>query len=238
MEFKFRFDLSGSNSGFEIVFVEITNCSKNIIVGCVYRAPSYDSVSFVENLEHQLQILSRENKEICLMGDFNIKLMNYDTDHNVKDFLDFMYSFGLFSLVTKPTRITEINATLIDTIFTNCIHINELLGRSNRHSLPQEMDCNGVLLSSAKDKAESFNKYFIGLPMKISADIPQVPQSFQDYMKQFDDNASMFLKPTSKSEIIDIVSSLKRSKSSGSDDISPRIIWGAFTFLLIPYVKS
>ena len=405
LEFKFRFDLSGSNSGYEIVFVEITNLSKKIIVGCVYRAPSYDSVSFVENLEHQLQILSRENKEIYLMGDFNINLMNYDTDRSVKDFVDFMYSFGLFSLVNKPTRITEISATLIDTIFTNCIqnefssgiicsdisdhmpifcvkkgsvvtsvkrdgqvmkrsinderisrfkqhlaeiswqalpslegvnelyehflqiflelynlcfplievsikskckkpwvtrgllktinhkhklygsyvkrptaenkkkyidyknvlvntlriakqnyyndlfhsvkgdirktwsHINELLGRSNRNSLPQEMDFNGVLLSSAKDKAESFNKYFIGLPMKISADIPQVPQSFQDYMKQCDDNASMFLKPTSKSEIIDIVSSLKPSKSSGSDDISPRIIKECIHIFIDPLCK-
>ena len=36
----------------------------------------------------------------------------------------------------------------------------ELLGRSNRRSLPQEMDFNGVLLSSAKDKAVSFNKFF------------------------------------------------------------------------------
>ena len=32
-----------------------------------------------------------------------------------------MYSFGLLSLVTKPIRITETSATLIDTIFTNCI---------------------------------------------------------------------------------------------------------------------
>ena len=55
------------------------------------------------------------------MGDFNINLLNYNNDHSVKDFVDFMYSFGLFSLVTKPTRITEISATLIDTIFTNCI---------------------------------------------------------------------------------------------------------------------
>ena len=63
LEFKFRFDLSGSNSGYVIVFVEITNLSKKIIVGCVYRAPSYDSISFVENLEHQLQILSRETRK-------------------------------------------------------------------------------------------------------------------------------------------------------------------------------
>ena len=55
------------------------------------------------------------------MGDFNINLLSYNNDHSVKDFVDVMYSFGLLSLVTKPTRITEISVTLIDTIFTNCI---------------------------------------------------------------------------------------------------------------------
>ena len=30
-----------------------------------------------------------------------------------------MYSFGLYPLITKPSRITEITAMLIDNIFTN-----------------------------------------------------------------------------------------------------------------------
>ena len=68
LEFKLRVDLSGSNSGYEIVFVEITSFSKKIFVGCVYRAPNVDSTSFVENIEHQLQILSKENKEIIFNG--------------------------------------------------------------------------------------------------------------------------------------------------------------------------
>ena len=33
-----------------------------------------------------------------------------------------MNSYGLFSLITKPTRISHNSATLIDNIFTNCIH--------------------------------------------------------------------------------------------------------------------
>ena len=39
----------------------------------------------------------------------------------VKNFVDFLTSFGLFALITKPTRITSCTSTLIDNIFTNCI---------------------------------------------------------------------------------------------------------------------
>ena len=52
-----------------------------------------------------------------------------------------MYSFGLFSLITKPTRITETSATLIDTIFTNCIQ-NEF--------------CSGIIYSDISDHMPIF----------------------------------------------------------------------------------
>ena len=56
------------------------------------------------------------------MGDFNLNLLNYDNDDKVKVFVDLMNSCGLFSLITKPTRISQTTTTLIDNIFTNCIH--------------------------------------------------------------------------------------------------------------------
>ena len=36
--------------------------------------------------------------------------------------LDYMYSFGLYPLITKPSRINNITATLIDNIFTKELH--------------------------------------------------------------------------------------------------------------------
>ena len=35
------------------------------------------------------------------------------------DFLDLLYSYNLFPLISKPTRVTTTTATLIDNIFTN-----------------------------------------------------------------------------------------------------------------------
>ena len=40
--------------------------------------------------------------------------------HNyTRTFLDYMYSFELYTSITKPSRITDISATFIDNIFTN-----------------------------------------------------------------------------------------------------------------------
>ena len=36
-----------------------------------------------------------------------------------KCFFDFMYGYGLYPVITKPSRFSECNAKLIDNIFTN-----------------------------------------------------------------------------------------------------------------------
>ena len=121
IDYKLRNDLSGEHAGFECIFVEIAIDNVKSIVGCVYRAPDNDIPSFIQSFDHHMQIIGREKKDVYLMGDFNINLMNCDSDGRVKDFVDFLTSFGLFPLITKPTRISSSASTLIDNIFTNCI---------------------------------------------------------------------------------------------------------------------
>ena len=53
------------------------------------------------------------------MGDYNINLLNYDVHNNTAEFTDMMYANSFIPLVTRPTRITQSSATLIDNIFTN-----------------------------------------------------------------------------------------------------------------------
>ena len=71
--------------------------------------------------EKQESILfgAKSAKTIFVCGDFNIDLLKLDNHSNTKHFLDTMYSIGLYPLVDKPTRITNVSATLIDNIFTN-----------------------------------------------------------------------------------------------------------------------
>ena len=46
-------------------------------------------------------------------------MLKSDNHGNTKNFLDMMFSLGLYPLIDKPTRITDISATLINNIFTN-----------------------------------------------------------------------------------------------------------------------
>ena len=48
-------------------------------------------------------LLSEKNKEIVLLGGFNINLLKYEKDHNTADFLDQMYSASLVSYLTSST---------------------------------------------------------------------------------------------------------------------------------------
>ena len=62
-----------------------------------------------------------ENKEIMLMGDFNINLLNYESNESVGDFLDTMCTHGFLPCISGPTHLTPHSKTLIDNIFYNGI---------------------------------------------------------------------------------------------------------------------
>ena len=66
--------------------------------------------------------MSFEKKEVALLGDYNINLLNCDSDKNTCVFLELMLSFFFLQRIIKPTRITLRSETLTDNML-----INELL---------------------------------------------------------------------------------------------------------------
>ena len=114
----------------ESVFIEIINPKgKNVIVSCIYRHPSMNPTEFTDiYLSELLQKLSREDKTIMLMGDFNIDLLKYDTNKDSTMFLDIMYTNFLLPYITIPTRVTTHSETLIDNIFSNNIEDGLIFG--------------------------------------------------------------------------------------------------------------
>ena len=89
----------------------------SINVACIYRPPGSDINLFNENLCSYLNKRGRKNMFIC--GDFNINLLNSDTNVDTATFTDTMFSSGLYPLINKPTRVTKDSSTLIDNIFTS-----------------------------------------------------------------------------------------------------------------------
>ena len=124
-----RTDLSTTDDDFETVWVEINNTkAKNILCCCAYRHPSSNPVRFKEHLESILSQLTRENKNIFIMGDFNINLLSSETHPESNDFILMLNSFFLLPYILQPTRITERSATLIDNIFANTYSMDAISG--------------------------------------------------------------------------------------------------------------
>ena len=63
-----------------------------------------------------LQNLANDNKQIVLMGDFNINMLRHDKNKDSTTFLDSMYSEFLLPYITAPSRITSRFRTVIDDI--------------------------------------------------------------------------------------------------------------------------
>ena len=108
----------------ESVFIEIIQKnSKNMVVGCIYRHPHMQhSVFNDEYLNPLSEKLISHNKQVILLGDFNIDILECDSNKNVSDFLDITYSTNLVPSSTSPTRLTSRSQTLIDKIFINIIN--------------------------------------------------------------------------------------------------------------------
>lgn len=76
---------------------------------------------FLTKWDMLLYSLSKLSKHVYILGDFNINLLKYH-DHQATDsFIESIFSHMYIPLINRPTRITNISATAIDNIITNCI---------------------------------------------------------------------------------------------------------------------
>ena len=110
----------------ESIFIEILNQnSKNTIIGCIYRHLCMDPAEFNHVCLHDvLEKLSNENNTVVLMGDFNIDLLEHDSNIDSSAFLDKMHSSFFLPYISSPSRLTTQSQTLIDNIFSNNIEEN------------------------------------------------------------------------------------------------------------------
>ena len=125
--FILRNDLAYFDSEMESVFIEIDKSvfqsNANIIIGLVYRMPDSSVDVFNERLADISNYVQKENKLFYLLGDLNIDLFKHDVHGPTSESLDTIYSYNVYPLITKPTRVTTSSATLIDHILSNNIDI-------------------------------------------------------------------------------------------------------------------
>ena len=127
--YKRRHDLE--HPDIEMILIEIVfSSSKNILVGVFYRAPN-SCAKWLKTFSEHLEKMYDTGKEIVLMGDMNIDLMNHNVNNSLcsgsaKKLVKMLENVRLNQIICDPTRVTSHSKTLIDHVYvsdpTNIIH--------------------------------------------------------------------------------------------------------------------
>ena len=119
LSYKPRTDLNMyEKNQLESTFIEIINSKKsNIVFGCIYKHPNMDVSDFNFLINKLLDKISKEQKQIFLLGDFNMNLLNYNEHQPTNKFIDSLASNSITPYILQPTGLTSHSKTLIDNIF-------------------------------------------------------------------------------------------------------------------------
>ena len=86
----------------------------------MYRPPNSNTQTFLASYNSLLSVIKKKQPTNIIIGlDHNLDLLKSDTHQPTNDFVQNNLDFGLIPTVTRPTRITQSTATLIDNIFVS-----------------------------------------------------------------------------------------------------------------------
>ena len=137
--FKVRDDLvmNPVTCQYESLFIETVVHDHKVVIGVVYKPPESNTDIFVAHFSDLMGVISKERKQCILMGDFNLDLIKVDIHNQTKDFVHSLYTNAFYPTISKPTRVTEHSATLLDNIITNitgyCINSGVLYNDISDH---------------------------------------------------------------------------------------------------------
>ena len=114
-------------TGWEYLSIEILHNSRNAkkyVLTNVYRPPErfVDELNvFIQEFSSLLNFLQDLNRISFVCGDFNINLLEINSNPHYNDYFESIYSKGFFPRITMPTRIQPPSFSLIDNILCNSL---------------------------------------------------------------------------------------------------------------------
>ena len=97
-----------------MIKTDVLTCHWNLVCGGHYYIHQ-----FIDSIQNILSTINQSKiYDLMLYGDFNIDLLNKDCNNSTL-FLNTMYSLSFLPNISRPTRITDNSATLIDNLFIN-----------------------------------------------------------------------------------------------------------------------
>ena len=118
--YNIKADLSINNDNIEAVYMEIVNKnSKNILINTQYMQPAGIYSEFEKYLKDFTNKAKSNQKDLYIVEDLNLNLLDHSTNSKVKDYLNIVFQNLLIPMIDKPTRVSKSNATIINHILTN-----------------------------------------------------------------------------------------------------------------------
>ena len=116
-----RPDLSSKLEESECVTLEIIlRNGDHCLVSSMYQPPNSDAQTFLASYNSLICAMKKENPKGIIIGlDHNLDFLKADKHQATNDFIQGNLDFGLIPTVTRPTRITNTSATLIDNIIVS-----------------------------------------------------------------------------------------------------------------------
>ena len=156
-----RHDLSSKLVETECVTLDIKlKSGENCIISSMYRPPNSDTSTFLASYNSLVCAMKKEKPKGIIIGlDHNLDFLKADKHHATNDFIQSNLDFGLIPTVTRPTRITNMSATLIDNIIVSqnlCgAYTSNILVNDTSDHLPSV--CVLTSLTSAKKEPITIN---------------------------------------------------------------------------------
>ena len=108
----------------EFQFIKLQNSkgfSGTKIIVNTYRSPSSNKDSFNKYFSSTVlpSLRKHSKKHTIICGDFNCDLIKFENDNFAQQVIESTSQHGFLQVVSRPTRITQDTATLIDHVYTN-----------------------------------------------------------------------------------------------------------------------
>ena len=109
------------------LWIELTMNEKPYLIGAMYRHPDNKAINiekFSVNILNLFQSFNSKKLNFCVVGDFNINLMQYTLNNSVRKYSYCLFSYSTKCIINQPTLITAQTKTLLDHIYVKCKQIN------------------------------------------------------------------------------------------------------------------